>query len=503
MRVQARNASGTVVATTDTVIPVSGEASCQSCHAAKTDAESVGVLPPAGNPANYGIATQALTTVELAFHDPKLNQVPLEASVEWASDRNILKLHDIKNPTAPRLITGTTQDFPTPGPTPFKAVVCQTCHYTPALDLAQLGPLSGGPGTLGNGRDQLPNQSMSRVMHNHHGQLANLFPTMPAPNQDANGNVTNQADRVAKLDQTCYMCHPGQRTKCLRGAMSNGDMLCQDCHGDMAQVGNDFSKNVSPSNPGAFILAGDFYTNANTPRVPWANEPGCGSCHTGDAVSSLANTTGTITNVRDTAGHGDNIRLLQAFRSTDPVNKKPIVPTNKRFAENTVTAAENPNAAGNPKLYRVSVDKHGAANGGGSGIFCEACHGATHAEWPNGNPNANDNVTATQLQGHSGVISECSVCHGNALNNVSTLDGPHGLHPIGANSPFANSKVHRLQFTNGNYNDADFQAKCQPCHGGTSRSTSTGTVLSRAQGTRTLRGQTVAAGTPIGCTRCH
>jgi hypothetical protein len=500
MRVQARNASGTIVATTDTVVPVSGEANCQACHAAPVDG---------GN----GAATTSITgfpAPKTSIEDPKFNLVPSGVSVEWASDHNILKLHDMRNATAPRLISGTTEDFPTPGATAFKPVVCQTCHYTPALDLAQLGPLDGATGTLGNGRQQGNNQSMSRVMHNHHGNLTTLFPLMPAPTQDANGNITNQTARLAVLDQTCYMCHPGQRTKCLRGAMSTGGMLCQDCHGNMTQVGDDFSKN-KPG--GAFILAGDYYTNANTPRVPWANEPGCGSCHTGDAVSSLAGSSGATTNLRDKNNYVDNIRLLRAFTSagnctTLPCPKvTPIVPTNKRFAEVTVSSADNPNAVGNPKLYRVSVSGHGAATPGGeaagAGIFCEACHGATHAEWPNNIANANDNVTSNQLQGHTGVISECSVCHGTAIDSLPTLDGPHGLHPIGANTPFASSTIHRQLFTGGNYNDADYQAKCMACHGGTSRLTSFGTVLSRAQAARTLKGTAVAAGQPIGCTVCH
>ena len=44
---------------------------------------------------------------------------------------------------------------------------------------------------------------------------------------------------------------------------------------------------------------------------------------------------------------------------------------------------------------------------GHGGLFCEACHGSTHAEWPAANPNANDNVPATQIQGHTGYIAEC------------------------------------------------------------------------------------------------
>ena len=43
--------------------------------------------------------------------------------------------------------------------------------------------------------------------------------------------------------------------------------------------------------------------------------------------------------------------------------------------------------------------------------------------------NANDNVAATQLQGHAGKIVECSVCHTGPLGVM--LAGPHGMHPVG------------------------------------------------------------------------
>ena len=70
------------------------------------------------------------------------------------------------------------------------------------------------------------------------------------------------------LEQTCYRRHPGKKTQCMRGAMANSGLVCQDCHGNMAQVGNDFTRDVSPANPGAFELAVDFYNNPDTPRVP-------------------------------------------------------------------------------------------------------------------------------------------------------------------------------------------------------------------------------------------
>lgn len=267
----------------------------------------------------------------------------------------------------------------------------------------------------------------------------------------------------------------------MRGAMASSGLVCQDCHGNMQQVGDDFSSNVSASTPGAFELAADYYTNPNTPRVPWANEPGCGSCHTGDANSNLAARTDTLTNPVDSFGNVDNIRLLQAYLVGDP-KATAIVPANKRFAENTVNSGD---ASGNPKLYRVST--------GHGGLFCEACHGSTHAEWPNANPSANDNVAAIQIQGHTGTIAECTVCHEGDLGN--TLAGPHGLHPVGANTSFAEGGHEDLA--------EDNPASCAACHGPGSRTQNVGTVLSAAKVDRNLRGTVVRKGEPVGCSVCH
>jgi hypothetical protein len=196
-----------------------------------------------------------------------------------------------------------------------------------------------------------------------------------------------------------------------------------------------------------------------------------------------------IVNTVDSNGNTDGIRLRQAYRIGDP-KATPIVPTNKRFAEPAVPASfngfSNP-GAGNPKLYRVSS--------GHGGVFCEGCHGATHAEWPNANPNANDNVTAKQLQGHTGTIVECSTCHGDAMNSQNTLGGPHGMHPVGDNTSFARGGHEHLAENNA--------GACAVCHGSGSRSSNTGTVLSVAKADRNLRGTLVRKGEPVGCSVCH
>ncbi|MCU7940643.1 MAG: cytochrome C [gamma proteobacterium symbiont of Bathyaustriella thionipta] len=452
-RIQALQGN-TLLASVDTVVPISGEANCGFCHNDPDDG---------GN----GSATQRLfdNTIDIALANQDTANVPEDVSKEWAADLNLLRLHDLKH--------GSGIDVPkyTPDLVDQTPVVCQTCHYTPALDLAQLGPLGeqNDPGNvLHNGRDQIVNKSMSNVMHSHHATVTSvdgipLFPDMPDAIKDQNGDIVNLGERREVLEATCYQCHPGRRTDCLRGAMSNGGMLCQDCHGDMNQVGDDFTRGVSAATPGAFELGGDFYTNPDQPRVPWANEPGCGSCHTGDAMDNLAGADGTVVNNYDADANQDGIRLFKAYLSGD-AKATPIVPTNKRFAENVI-AADNPAVTGpddtrigNPMLYRVST--------GHEGIFCEACHGATHGIWPNKNPLANDNVTSNQLQGHTGTIIECSTCHEGDLGN--TLEGPHGMHPVGDTS-FSDGGHENLA----GQNNGD---ECRACHGRNGE----GTVLARA-----------------------
>ena len=158
----------------------------------------------------------------------------------------------------------------------------------------------------------------------------------------------------------------------------------------------------------------------------------------------------------------DGLRFVNAYLTGDP-SASPIVSANPRFAEQT------------GKLYRKSK--------GHGGLACEACHGSTHAIWSG---NANDDVEATQLQGHAGLVGECSTCHQSPPSNG--LGGPHGMHPVGSSWVSAHP----------NYAEGR-QASCQPCHGTDYR----GTVLSRMFATRSLAGKTLSAGTVVGCYTCH
>lgn len=249
--------------------------------------------------------------------------------------------------------------------------------------------------------------------------------------------LDNSANRAA-----CYRCHPGSTTKCLRGAMGGAiaadgsmSMQCQSCHGNMSHVGR----------------AG---------RHGWLEEPNCQGCHTGTAT-----------------GNAGQIRYTSVFTDTNWTER---VPTNRLFA----TVSNTP-AAGF-SLFRFSA--------GHGGLQCEACHGSTHAEFPS--THLNDNVRNIGLQGHAGVMIECTACHGSiTIASTNAAGGPHGMHPIGQD--WVSSHHDFIVSTNA----------CAACHGTDYR----GTVLSRAQTTRTLTASfdtnsvtlNLFRGATIGCYNCH
>ena len=415
-----------------TTVPVAAEADCQICHANQE------ICDHAGSDLNFVCNGVASDFVELDGFEPLESAVGVPGAsalqrVINASKINILRLHDARH--------NTQLDQQ-------RKVVCASCHYSPALDLAQVGP-SG---------NQVGNDSMSRVMHKHHATTGE-FPDMPPP-VDLFGNKRSLSEASDILGETCYACHPGKRAQCLRGAMTKSGIVCQDCHGNMEQVGDDFSRGEDK-------------------RIPWASEPGCQSCHTGDAVDNLSDSQGVIV-------ASDGIRLLQAFRRGD-LNATPILALNKRFAETQ-------DGEGNDHLYRLSK--------GHGGVMCEGCHGSTHAIWPNPVLTSNDNITSVDLQGHTGTLTECDTCHEQGSLGL-TLDGPHGMHPV---NDFNWTKNHKeIAEHNG--------GTCQTCHGKAGE----GTVLARTAADRvglckdkkgslcSSEGQKpkLVKGTEVSCTLCH
>ncbi|MFP5259311.1 MAG: hypothetical protein ACLGQH_09835 [Acidobacteriota bacterium] len=344
---------------------------------------------------------------------------------------NILILHDAFNAT-------TLHDQYLAG----NPTLCASCHYSKALDLEGTGPQ--GP--------QLNHIYLSNGMHKHHGTA---WPMM-----DGIGTYVVPIPGTGVTQ--CYYCHPGNDTQCLRSVMAVNGMQCQSCHGELLQVGG-FTPQLGQ--PG---FVDPYLPNVNDPslvvkltttgaqRRPWVDMPKCQSCHSGDALSHL----------------GDNLVGQMAYDPNDPA-ATPLIATNQRFAENP------------GQLFRFS-GTHG-------GMACQACHGSPHAEWP-ARISTNDNITAFQIQGHTGEIAECGACH---LPGLSPgLGGPHGLHNVNDTGWISQ---HGL-FLRRN------QTTCMTCHG----KDLNGTILSRAKDDRTLPrskslgGEAIfTTGTPVSCYGCH
>jgi hypothetical protein len=386
--------SGQTLSTVDVVLPVSEETTCSDCHA------------------TGGIAARSAGITWSTAGD-----------LEIQSRENILLLHD------GRMGTSLMASRP---------VLCAGCHYSAALDLAGTGP-SGA---------QVGKPTMSSAMHAYHSNKM----LSPTGTPYADRWVAQGGTPPAPQNQSCYLCHPGKSTQCLRGAMTSA-VSCQNCHGGMSAVGGTMALAAGGSIDGQ---------NDGMPRRPWRDLPRCQSCHTGDATNHLTLADASLMST-------DGIRTLLAFNSADAA-ASPRAAAGSRFAENA------------NRLYRYSK--------GHGGVACEGCHNSTHAIWPNPDDAHNDNVAARQVQGHAGTVTECNACHG-AGTLALGLNGPHGMHVVG-DSRWRSEGGHQ------GFAKRDRQS-CAACHGSDFR----GTPLSRTAAQRSWGSRTVAMGVKVGCYDCH
>ncbi|HOC70075.1 MAG TPA: hypothetical protein PKO23_14815 [Candidatus Hydrogenedentes bacterium] len=103
-------------------------------------------------------------------------------------------------------------------------VMCGSCHAQAPL------------GTVG----EEGVSSLSRAMHHSHS-----------------GRMDADVLQAAGIGVSCYACHPGVRTQCLRDLHVSKGLGCMSCHGDMSAV-------------------------ASENRHPWVDEPRCDDCHERD-----------------------------------------------------------------------------------------------------------------------------------------------------------------------------------------------------------------------------
>lgn len=314
VKVVAKDATGKQLAQARVVLPVSDEMSCAICHATNTVVEA---KPKAGW-ASLAHEERDYKTNILRLHDDKhLGQSAYQAALASKG----------YNPTG---LAATAASG--------KPILCASCHASNALGT------QSAPGT----------KPLTAAIHMKHAMVKD----------PASGKLL---DDITNRD-SCYQCHPGSQTKCLRGVMGTATqadgtmaMQCQSCHGTMSNVGS-------------------------STRVGWLDQPNCQACH------------------------HDGKRELAAVSSTGIL---------KQWLDTRY--ATNPNVPGTGfSLYRFSK--------GHGNLQCEACHGSTHAEYPS--DHRNDNVLAQDVQGHAGTISECASCHKNVP--MTATGGPHGMHTVGS-----------------------------------------------------------------------
>ena len=219
-------------------------------------------------------------------------------------------------------------------------ILCASCHKTGMIE---------GSGVSGV-------KPLTEAMHGAHA--------------DRNDPDTGMLLKNIDNRHSCYSCHPGESTKCLRGAMgsakdANGDdkIDCQSCHGGMEAV-------------------------AQHTRKGWLDEPNCQSCHQ------------------------DGKRYDKAVTNMDTGTLRAALDT--RFA-----TEKTPNDTKH-RMYKHSV--------GHGGVACAGCHGAQHAIYPSSLPE--ENKQNIELQGYKGTLRECGVCHKND-RVLSAKNGPHGIHSVG------------------------------------------------------------------------
>ncbi len=340
IEVVARNTAGQVLASTKVVVPVSDMMACRGCHTSNT----------AGNAA----ANAARPAAGWVF-DPD----PLK---DWK--KNILRLHDEKQAANPIYASALqAKGYPDGlfnSAMTGKPVLCVACHLSNAYQLE-----AGFP----TGIAGIP--PLSRALHGLHA-------TKVDPD---NGLTLDSVDNR----NTCYHCHPGSVTMCLRGAMSGPDYQCQSCHRKMSNLGS-------------------------TTRDAWLDLPNCQSCHHDGQ--------------RETVGiDAQGVPLVWNDRRFATTLNVPLAGKQlyrystghgglKCSACHGATHAEYPSREANDNVQSIAVQGHA-----GTVQECVACH-ATVPITVNGGPHGMHPIGSQWVSRHRSSVgtaaarAECAYCHG-------------------------------------------------------------------------------------------
>lgn len=190
---------------------------------------------------------------------------------------------------------------------------------------------------------------------------------------------------TSNIDQNILKLHDYLHPQNTPKLMDSRPVLCANCHGSNALQ--------APGKAGIPSLSNAIHHNHQNVPGMTADLAGCYQCHPGPQTKCLRDVM-SLRGMDCTDCHGD---LSKVSQNPNPWLNEPRCDS-PGCHPSTVTQT-------NP-LFRLSTAMHG--------IYCEACHGSTHAVAPS--REANDAIQVLGLQGTNGPLKNCAVCHGANFN---------------------------------------------------------------------------------------
>jgi hypothetical protein len=559
-----------VLAVTDTVLSNSRDFHCRECHANGKIAANpnAGYKPEAylSSPKGHDPWYFPLRNPE-PLAKPKFYDIPGETiyDQEYEASFNYSSLHDFYDgyDFAGSMINGggSLWDWHKDG-APFtedSPKNCHGCHFSPleALYKKESYYWMGAPYDNTN---LVYNPDYSMSMHRFHGELQyndgktdilrnekgayarfdwkGLSQRIPGkdPNPRTLFPIFDTDGKQLPMEQNCLRCHAGHREPLYDDRMATAGVTCYDCHGDMLAMGRAFPKDISKMGS----------SNNEDYRIAWFEQTDCGSCHGGrggEAVKKRAFDDTDLAATTRPVDHADpdavRFAVVPNYRFDYPAD---IYSWDQSLDGGIGNYIDDytPLQVDSP-LYKYGRDQHG-------NMACASCHGAAHAIGPNRDPKANQNVTAIQLQGYAGPVTECNVCHtadafatedsaGSTLHypdqdgKPTILAGPHNTHPINDPNWYLNERTGDAAPANqtdgtrkGGWHSVwsgkpglKGEDQCAACHGDDHKGTRlsktpvdrvfdfSGFDLKKLKKKSKFKSKIVKvkAGTPIGCDTCH
>ena len=368
-KIVAKDSSGNVLGTASAVLAVSDEMNCATCHASGSNS-----------------AAQPATGWE---NDPDSAK-----DVKF----NILKKHDERWTISGYLTTLQANGYTYQASLYQTAksgtpILCASCHGSNALS---------APGLSGI-------KPLTADMHTLHATAIN----------PSTGSTLDSATTPLN---SCYLCHPGQQTKCQRGAMNK--TACYDCHGNLTRVGD-------------------------AQRQGWLDLPTCQMCHANSSrFTSTFDSTGAWRTTTDTtfattpakASAGKSL-----FRSS--TGHGGLYCSGCHGSQH----AEYPSLQANDNVYSTSLQGHA-----GKIVECTVCHRSAPTTL-NGGPHGMHNIDEGWVSQHRQYArnskSQCAYCHGADFRGTA-------LSAIPVARTFSAGDAGNKPFSAGH------QMNCYDCHNG-------------------------------------